>query len=794
MKNKKLLGVLSLATMMVLGACQTVDSSSAGGTSSAGPVSVSSGTSTTDVTSSVTSDSTGTSLISVDWTLDYDVDDVWNLIRRIVDSGNYTVQYEEEDGSVTHDYYTEHYAYYEASSMGYMELPDCADESQNMVYLFERASKTGSITIQRALSYNDVATGEVVPIRAVSELDYMKLFDSELATISKDDFEVYQTGIVTKNIDVITILANEIGFGSLVNAIYAIRFQVENETDLRMIFEPNFLDENYVYIDSYSALFTDIGQTEVAFAGSYQNSFAWPAALPSSTGASLSADTVSISSDATLIYNNSEVIKQESIQMDYSENRAYLSTYFGTAKYPVKKYYEKNAEGNAEEVYIDARNEVTRSDSGLKFDELFVAPDTYFNANEFRLNSERNSYYYYGYHGRELVQSLAHYDIGITESIEIKVADNAITQIRALTPTYTFQGQQLYTVVVITLDETRALPTVAAYPRNEFSDEIETAFSIFDGETPFKATFTTNGRADSQRVMTVADSVMLIEQTQYDTSTGVVEDYLIKTYRGYGKTDEGIVPFAVEMTQDDETGVSTGVAKASGDVLADTTMADLIGFDAAPEIFTKDDVRGYVLNEHVDGVGGSILGYTYSDYIIADSLAITTDSTGNVSEITYDFLMGDEYGFYGSEKIVISEWGTATQPDFIDFSDLGIWTAPSSWKDDLTASSWETMVAVFGDEAETIPYLYDEKLFGYWVIDPAYAGAGVQLYNSWVESGATSEDYAAYAEAFRQMLLDAGFVDGTDLYGYSALEKDGLFVRISYSSSANAVELKIGKK
>ena len=737
--------------------------------------------------SSVSSSDTSSG-ISVDWTLDYTADDVWNMIQTLANDGNYTLQYDYR-GKTFSEYFTTDYAYYEISEMGYVGLADYSDSSQKLFYKYV-IGDDGSVELKQALAYMDAETGQYVPIRSRTGTDYMYLFVSGDAEVSKEDLVLYQEGYYSDNRDLITILANLMGYGGSVDLISKITFQIQDQT-LKFTFYPTF-EEGYEIIDGVSGTFKDIGTTSYEKMENFVSSYRLPEKMISEEMARVFQNKV-VSTDVkvTRVWSNKAADELEDKQIDMSSDKAYLSTYYGNAsygklKYPVRSLYENGADGNAYLTYIDTTNQLRKVNTGVAYEKMFVSPTIYFEPASFRTSEDGNVYKYYGYNARWLTQSLSQYDLGVTESIEITVDNGAISRIVSKTPQYyDSYGNQYYTQAVIDFVATRTIPTFTSLTPSTANEEIANVFSLLDGTTGFKADIITNKNREHRMTITVSDKIFLLEKNGYDMDVGA-DDNMIKTYTGYEETAQGLVPFKVALTEDDQGNIS-GVAKASDDTLVGKTLRDAIGFIAEPEVFEKNSAGQIVVRETVDHLGDGVLSGNYGDCIVASSFKLNLDLDGKPLSISYAFMMGEGF-FIGEESIEFSEWGTAALPSHIDFSAIGIWNAPTSWKEELTEKDYNETVGVFSEEyVDMIPYLFRRELYGSWTINntsvPGYSYLHLFSMKHLCSYTFDSDYYPNYALAYAEYLETLGYVrSNNNPWGLEAYTKGDVHIRITYNS------------
>lgn len=726
------------------------------------------------------------------WNLGYTAQDVYDMLKNAADTGNYTLEYQYMNslGGMTkyYEYYHQDYAYFTASNAGYIALPDYKVENEKIYYIYE-LDRNYNLILKQPLTSTDPVTDEVMPVRNTDTLDYMRLFNNELADINVCDILSYQKGYYTDNDDLILILVNLLGYGSYIHLVDKITFQIENG-GLRFTLMPNFKD-GYELIDGENAVIKDVGTTKHEYFEEYLSDYELPKTTLNNEIVNLfNQDVVSLSANVSRIWTTTGAVELQKTKLDVSEDQAYFEKIYGDPYYgqlttPVKKLYKKGDNGNAFNVYINTQNELVNEDTNTLFDKMFIEPSLYLEANAFRSNDGIN-YHYYGYNSRKLIKALANYDLGVIESVDMKIVDGKVKQIVATTPYYSdLVGGYFCTQAVITLDETRTIPVVAPFEVSAETSSIETTLNYFDGNTSFKADIVTNGDELYKTTITVSNGILLIEENGFDTDAGASEE-IIKIYSGYQETNNGLVPFKVTL-EENEQGVITGVAKASDHIIPSETLEDAIGMTATAEVFSKNNDGQIVLNSLVDKIEDGFIDTYYTNGLVPSSLVMDVDNMNHVSHIFYNYENDDGY-YLGEEEISFYEWETASLPEHIDFSDIGLWVEPSSWKDELNASTYELFVSVFGEEyVSRVPYIYRKELFGAWQIDYNLdvGGEYLHLFAHEVDCPAPLDDtyMKEFATEFANMLLELGYVETNEnAWGLMCFHKDDINIRIVYNS------------
>lgn len=712
----------------------------------------------------------------------YNNEDIWNILSTIAKDGNYTLEYEYEN-RIFVEYYTEYYSYYSMSNTGYVALPDYNNSNEKLFYMYELESNN-QIVVGNALSLWDKENNKGVPIRSRQNTDYMYLFVSGDASCTKEDIISNQQEYFTRNVDMITILAYTLGYGGFESLIDAVTFKLE-EDNLTFKFYPNF-KEGYEVIDGVTGTFKNIGTTSYPILDNFVNTYQFPEKTITEEMAQVFKQEV-LSSDIkiTRVWNMRPADELEDKKVDITRDKAYIETYYGNdyypkLKYPVTSLYAKEEDGRASLNYINPNNELTSIDTGKTFDSMFPSISDYFEPLSFRANENENVYHYIGYNARRLTQVLALYDLGVTESIDITVNNGKITKIVSKTPVYyDSYGNRFYTQAVVELKETRAIPSIEVLIPTSNDTQIQNVLSLFDGSTSFNAHIVTGGLSQYATNVTVADDIILYEHNEHDTDEGASGE-LVKHYNGYQQVPEGLVPFTIETIEDEQWQVIGGVAKASDNTINGATIKDAIGFNAVSTVFEKNNYGQIVTRKAVGDIGNFVFSGELGYCMVPSSFRMELDADGKPLKITYNAMLDE--GFYlNEEEITFSNWGTAILPEIFDFTSIGIWNAPTTWKETISARDYEEIVGLFNEEyIEQIPYLYDRRIAGDWFVNNT--SAFVNYFHFCNINYLLEKDYYKnYAEAYIAMLLDLGFVKNRDnAWGLEAYTKGNLNIRVYY--------------
>ena len=775
--QKKALLALGLASLLTLAGC-------------GGPSSDETSSDVLDQTSESLSDSgpkPGVQPVDPDadpWGLGYTARGVFDALSSISTGLNYVFEFDIE-GDTYQEIHTAKYSYSNLTDVGYLALPHYADASKSLYYQYS-FDALGNVLPGRALSYLDDQTNDYVGIETGAEADCLSLITSPLCSFAVSDIKSYQKGYVSDSADLILILSTFMGVSSYADRIASVTFQIE-DGNLVFAFQPNFL-EGYEMIDGVGGVFSKIGSARYTPLENFLSSYALPAAMPASGSAFLSKNLLSFDSVTTRVFEKEGIATLETTTYDRSKTGAFLSKRYGNLPTVNEKLYSKAEDGSAHWDYVSTDNQIRSVDLGVAFDSFLRDPWKYFEPAAFRATDKPNVYRYYGYQGRWLINAFSQYDVGLMENLEVTLGnDGSILSLYGRTPTLTDSaGNGYYTQATVNFVASRSIPTLSVLEPTSETEEIAGTLALLDGSIPFHASISVNGLSAYSTELTVADNIYLQMVNEHDTTPGA-DGAMIKTYTGYEVTAEGANPFAVNFPVDPDTYETSefGTAKASDNIVPDVTMKDLIGFTGSPAVFEKDAKGAIKVHSLVDNLATGVMAGTFADYIIPDSFRLTLSSTGKPLSISYYFSMDD--GFYaGKDEILFSSFGTATLPENIDFSDIGIWNEPTLWQEELNASQYKILCDMFGKEwVDTLPYLYDRQIAGGWQLtdDTPEGYSRIHIFNMKGDAAPSYETnhYEVFAKAYAALLESLGYeVNSNNAWGMPAYTDGEHFIRITY--------------
>ena len=717
--------------------------------------------------------------------VDYSKQDVYDALEKISNGLNYTLEFEMGD-QYYQEIHTVDYSSSEYTGMGYIALPSY-DGQGRVFYKYVTNNADGSPDIKQALAYQPEAGGDYVPVKTAEEADPIALLISDLSSFGIDDIEEAQKCYVTSSRDAITVFASMMGVSDYQDLIAKITFQLEKE-GLRFTFYPTF-GEGYEVVDGITGLFHHIGTSVEPALEAFLESFSWNEPSGNLVSSAVNNNSFTVKGVVSRTYIGKEtLLLEESRLLRGAESTLIEKRYAGTSSWE-KRLIEKGENGDALWSYVNPQNEVTRVSLGQSYDDYLKNPVSYFEGDAFRKGEKADGYRYVGYQSRYLVKSLVQYDLGVLESVEVKIKDGKVASLSARTPTYYDSfGNPFYTSANVDFLAFESAPSLSSLPALSETEHIANVLSLFDGSTSFAATSLLNGNLTYAKSYVVKGDIFLEKETGHDTSIGAGGDY-VDFYSGFQVTSAGAVPFSVDWTLDEKGNRVQGTAKACKDTLAGVKMNDIIGFVASPNVFYEDASGNIAVRPTVDGLGQGIFGGRFEDYIIPSSFSLSLDAKGQPASLSYEFQMGEGY-YVGKEKVLFSSWGTASLPESIDFSSIGVWNAPESWEEELRSDQYQILTDMFGASfMEGLPFLYAPEIEGSWQLTDdtpeGYHRIHIFSFKEDCPEEYTEGFYKTYAESYASYLETLGFVVSSDnAWGLPAYAKGEWHIRITYATDA----------
>lgn len=707
----------------------------------------------------------------------YTAEDVFRLLKKAGDETNFTMAYSimTEEGKVTYEnVYTSKYIYFDYAKAGYMSVKDYAGE--NLLYNFDQ--KDGEFVLENALAYDD-ESGKRVAIRSTEEMNPLH---GALAGKEATVFEQRQRAFYTEDKTIITALCYLRGVTNLVNEIMGVEIEVDNEFDelINFAFAPNFkTTEGAAKVDAIGVCSLHfIGTSSVDEVEAFQSSYSLPTdKLPSTVKEGLNGK-VSLSATNILHYKTDDLYEKYDIVSE--EDRMQYSRYVNGVTSPTTTYLTKGADGKAKQVYVDYQNKVVEKTLEDDFSKVAIAPKDALEFDAF-LKTGDDTYTYYGYNGRWMINNLTKIDMGEILSLTLKTTEGKISSLKAISTTrmdsYT---QSMYFELNVDFTSTYDFTKPSAHESNyRVSAILNQLYSNdFDLNIPFSAKISTVGSSAYPVYVSVFSSkgdkdidTILYTQDYIDPAPGAYEEVLTKRW-GYFKSGEDLIPYSV---RDDNTTVSTSLN------IANTRLNKMLGMDLSGNCFKKTGVTEgantvYSLYSDVDDIANHVLGGSNKKNIIPSSLKFTANGYTPV-KLEYEFNGLDL--FKGKEQVEFSNWNSATKPAEIDYTTLKPFVEPDNWQDGAP-EVYPTMKAVLGDCIKDVPFLYNKEMAGNWGVDSNVDYKWVVVFNDTYAASEDKDDLSfQYMKDYEALLRKNGFTDCPyPMDGKPGLVKDELHVRV----------------
>lgn len=775
--KKNFFPILGFMSLLALSACGTSSTSSSSSGSNPG-------------TSPSTPDDS-TSLIPVTPTPNSSKEEIYNFLKTAATETNYTLELSSGDATL-HVTYNPKYIYYDLSDAGYIAIQSYKGNEDTLLYNF---SNKKSPTIENAVSYVD--NGKRIPI--TSTQTFNAIHDG-MNDLTLDDIQSNWDYYYSKNVNLITGFAYIINATKYVGSMEAITFAMnEAKTELEFHFIPNFTSDTDI-IDSLSGKLTHLGTSSVSELDNFLASYSLPSnALSDNVLSSLSGKQ-SFTSTVNYHYKGNVTIDQKDEVVIDENNKQITRNVSGVENASFLFYTKDTTTGHALKKYVNAENKVVKDDTGSLFDELCYQPIDLIEKDAFRETSA-GEYTYFGYDGRGFISKLIDYEPGEIFSITLKVEEQKITEIHAISTTrYDSYGNEMFYDIMIEFGGTKNFKSFSSYVDpgytplalaldpfssdygfyNSFTMEVQTDTSLYG----YKTKVYVAKRDNSSYTM----DTIIFDQESVDTDEGSTGDP-IHILTGYVQTDEGLAPFKV---------TENNKVIASGPVEKGKKLKDALGMDISYCLFSAldnedGDLIRYQLHSDVDGIHGHVFGGDNVDCIVPSSLIMTVENldVGSgyknkvLTKIEYEF--NGENLYKGKESVTFSNYGKTVVPEELDFTTFTGWVEPTTWKDGATSIYSELTTKFSEEQVALMPYVYQKEIEGNWGVDVYDDGTYIWacVFNDTYAASDVDPVSESYMAKYVEVLKANGFTEkkyplanegqGIQLY------KDGLYVRVTDS-------------
>ena len=284
------------------------------------------------------------------------------------------------------------------------------------------------------------------------------------------------------------------------------------------------------------------------------------------------------------------------------------------------------------------------------------------------------------------------------------------------------------------------------------------AFSKFDGTHKFQVT-AQDERTSNNKFITTYDLETLTKERTYYTGAG---DQSL-TY-GWTKTSEDHYQRFL---------LNNDVIKSNGEE-KEGVVSSLIGFSLSPNLFVKSNENEYMFDSYVlkSVKNGMILGTEGDDFLPSTFKLKLDPESKTVVSASYSY--SDGLFSSGSETLTFKYDDEVCLKDGLKekLASLPTWAKPTSWKDE-NESVYKYLQKYFSDEADNVPYLYDEEIYGQWSVSDSILE--LEIYSK------TTTGNTSFLENYRKKLLEEGFETTTlsSLPGAIVYVKGSISIRVA---------------
>lgn len=701
---QKRISLLVLTALLFLTACGNQNDSSLNSSDS---------TSQSSVISSIidTSDDSSSSSISTPAILTKTLlAEKLNAIRSADSYNVYNTQNYSTGAKTYIDTYSKNYIYRESSLTpdGYLLTNSVQDVSKKVAYRY-------SMKDEHVVLENEVYSESQENLTSLDSLNPMK----NIKTVTSDDF-VQDEGY---------LYLSDAGYEILYALGYALNYSLETEDDSfsqvrfsldkeeNLVFTLLTIKENE-FVDYDSGTFKDINKANNDKMNAYL-------ATDHTFEPISDAQFEDIISEHDFVANIDEVIYAGDEEDNYHNPIATTSIHAGNTLYSIdlpeamedmekNTIYEKKTDSdNAFMIYLDGRNTIAHKDTNQKWSSLtYMLKDNLSKADLVKIDDD--TYRYFGANGKGIYKSTSYLssDYG-SRSIDFCFDHDKLSNIILRFDNYfgTFGTLSYHEAnVSVSSYTTPSMPTKMSEDTN--TAHIKAIFDNFDGSKSFSVTIRDEDASEEsyREIKYTADTILEIQHGTMADSTSETGILPFTKYSGYVKKEDKWVKFIINKD---------GLVRSAGVALENTSLKDLIGFDAAAELFkiSNPQTREIRLKTAIYDIGDHIIVGDHKDHIVDNMLTMTYAKTNpNLLEtIRYRYSFNHDR-LRGYQVVEFSDYEVTTIPDEIkekldNFTD---YSTPTSWI--VEDSAYKGLVSLFGEEvAKKLPYLYSETLFGLWV-------------------------------------------------------------------------------
>ncbi len=599
----------------------------------------------------------------------------------------------------------------------------------------------------------------------------------DLSSLSENEFEKKDGYLYTKNKALVRAFASMVGYSSDENkdTFYKAKLKFDKKNNVEFVLQKFNDDYEIVDVSSTRSSFQDIDNTHYAPVENYLADYYemnMPSLSMEQAGPLLFQDENDIIS-----LNNESYIKivggEEGIAAKEEINRS-QSEYEHTSidvltSRRLTNLVRNNDDGIPSYIGLDGENKLSeeRFEKYYTWDYSYPSPSEFFKKQlkAFRQIGE-DQYRYYGYDHSSFFRSICNFNgqNGI-QWIDIYLKDNKIDHV-----TFTYKiGQDKYengeaftylTTITCKVVEDRSITSPTPYEPKTENDVLRKAFQKFDGSTKFQVT-AVNDKSSYTKFITTYDLEHLLKQRDYYTGGGA------KTFiYGYKTVDDSSYQRFLIGTD--------GVIKANGSP-KEGGISSLIGFGLSPDIFVKTGENEYMFDSYIlkGAKDKMILGSDEKHFLPSTFKLTVNPEKEEVVSAYYEY--NDGINQSGSETLSFLYGEDVQLNSSLEekIGNLPPWVEPNSWKDE-DGKIYSYLQKYFGEEADNVPYVYDEDIYSQWFVSDSTME--LEIYSNTQNANASS-----FYEEYKERLLASGFETTalTSMPGATIYVKGNISIRLA---------------
>ncbi len=764
-KNKLPLLLLSLIiTSCGLETNSSLDSSSSDVSSSSSEVS-------SEASSKETSSSSSKEEV---FPLELNATNMIDALGKIAASNNFTIYQKNMFGRAINEYlYNEKYIYYPTNSAGFLKLKSFDEEytqSEELVYQFKIVNK--EIELLSPLMSGEAYSVQT-PYTSLTSFNYMLELDA--ASLKEKEFTLKDGYLFTTNKAVITALASMMGYANDATEgnFYKAKLRFDETNNIEFVLQAFNSKYQIVDVEGTHGFFANVGKTSNKTIDEYlANNY--DLNLPSLTLTQASplifqneTDVISLDNESYIQIVNGEggIVAKEEINRSINQYE-HTSIDLNTSR-RLTSLVRNNEDGIPSYVGLNGENKISEE----KFSKYYTWDSTYPSCSDFISKElkafrqiDENTYRYYGYNHSSFFNSLCNFNgqTGI-KWIDIKVINNLIDEVIFTYQTFNDKyedGTTFYYNVTISskVVEKRQIKTPEPYKNKDDVEILKTAFAKFDGTHKFQVS-AQDDRTANNKFITTYDLETLTKERNYLTGAGD-QSFIY----GWTKTNENSYQ---RFLLNNDVVKSNGEEK-SGDI------SSLIGFSLSPNLFVKTGENEYMFDSYIlkSVKDGMILGTEGEDILPSTFKLIVDPEKQVITCATYSY--SDGLFSSGSETLTFKYDDEVSLKDGLKekLANLPEWVEPKSWKEE-NENVYKYLQKYFGDEADNVPYIYDEEIYDQWLVTDSIME--LEIYSK------TTTGDSSFLEQYKNKLLEEGFETTTlsSLPGATVYVKGNISIRVA---------------